>query len=131
MNEPKIIMTKLDVMRIRKLLAAGFEWPASVDYNRLKKELDRAEIVDSRDIPPHVVTMNSRVIYTDTDTGTQHEVTLVYPHTADVSKGRISILSPLGSALILKGMAIGLLSAASQSVFIVASAVCDGTIRRS
>ena len=63
------------------------------------------EPVPSDQIPPHVVTMNSRVRFKDESSGTELTVTLVYPGDADASTGRISILAPVGSALI--GLSVG------------------------
>lgn len=100
MNLPRIIMTRLDLVRIRRLLKASVTWPHLMDHSSLYLELNRALIVDPARIPDNVVTMNSRVLFSDEDTGIHQEITLVYPENADASLGRVSILSPIGSALI-------------------------------
>lgn len=66
----------------------------------LQGELDRAVIVPPGEVPPDVVTMNSRVRYTDESSGETREVSVVYPQHADGSDGRISVLAPVGAALL-------------------------------
>jgi regulator of nucleoside diphosphate kinase len=96
---PPVTMTEPDVQRLRALLygESAKERPIAKE---LAAELSRAEVLPSRKIPIDVVTMNSRVVYEDEDTGLTREITLVYPHDADSNQERVSILSPLGSALI-------------------------------
>ncbi|MNC89208.1 Regulator of nucleoside diphosphate kinase [compost metagenome] len=62
-------------------------------------------MVPRADIPRDVVTMNSRVVFENETTGERREVTLVYPHEADIDAGKISILVPVGSALL--GLRVG------------------------
>ena len=57
-------------------------------------------IVPSAEIPADVVTMNSRVVFRELETGEETEATLVYPSQADVNQRRISILAPVGAALL-------------------------------
>jgi regulator of nucleoside diphosphate kinase len=71
----------------------------------LLAELDRAEVHSRAALPAGVVTMNSRVEFTDENSRVRRTVELVYPHDADIAEGRISILSPVGIGLI--GMAAG------------------------
>lgn len=71
----------------------------------LDDELARARVVDQSAIPPDIVTMNSRCVFRFADSGEEREVTLVYPEQADVSAGRISVLAPVGAALL--GLAEG------------------------
>ena len=65
----------------------------------------RAKVVPRDKIPKDVVTMNSRVIFENETTGEQREVTLVYPGSADIDAGRISVLVPVGTALL--GLRVG------------------------
>ena len=65
----------------------------------LAGEIDRAEVLDEKDLPAKVVTMHSRVRYRDLATGEEDEVTLVMPEEADYDARRISILAPIGTAL--------------------------------
>ena len=66
----------------------------------LQHELDRAEVVPGNQLPGNVVTMHTRVRYIDETTGERRQVTLVYPDQTDLDRGRISVLAPVGAALI-------------------------------
>jgi regulator of nucleoside diphosphate kinase len=71
----------------------------------LDGELRRAVIVRQSDIPGDVVTMNSEVVYEDVGSGTRRTVSVVYPRQADATAGRVSVLAPIGSALL--GLRVG------------------------
>lgn len=66
----------------------------------LKSELDRAVVVAEEDLPPTVVTIGSRVLIRDVDTGHAGEYTLVFPGGANFQQGMISVLAPIGTALL-------------------------------
>ena len=74
-------------------------------HEELSDELDRAIVVLLERMPADVVTMRSRCIYLDESTGSVREVELVYPEEADPEQGKISVLAPVGSALL--GLAVG------------------------
>jgi regulator of nucleoside diphosphate kinase len=101
---PKIIISSLDAERLEKLLDSlpGNAFPGKDD---LAAELARAEVVEPKEIPPAVVTMNSTVRFKVRSTSQEFELTLVYPKDADSSGRTISILAPVGSALL--GLAQG------------------------
>ena len=67
---------------------------------RLIQEIERAEIVAAEHVPPDVVTMNSVVRVRDRETGERLEVTVSWPEEADVRCNRVSVLAPLGMALL-------------------------------
>ena len=97
-----IHLTQTDHDRLMALVSVELN-PSDPDRSslmELKAEVDRAVIVDSKKIDPDIVTMNSKVRIKDLDCGEENEYTLVYPMAADFSKGNISILVPLGTALI-------------------------------
>ena len=71
----------------------------------LLDELGRAETVAWAELPGDVVTMRSQVVFVDQATGERHAVQLVYPSEADMARQRVSILTPIGAALI--GMRVG------------------------
>ena len=71
----------------------------------LRAELERANVVADESMPDGIVTMNSRVTYRDEQTGENRSVELVYPDEADSAAGRISVLAPVGAALL--GLSIG------------------------
>jgi regulator of nucleoside diphosphate kinase len=103
-TKPNIIISETDAQRLEALLAS---LPADAFPGRtaLEEELDRADIVDSRDVPPNVVTMNSKIRFTVASSDEEFALTLVYPKDVDESGGTISILAPVGSALL--GLAQG------------------------
>ena len=73
---------------------------AIADSSLLAEELDKADVVDSARVPPNVVTMYSRVRFEDEAAGTTREVTVVLPHDADPVSGKVSVLAPVGTALL-------------------------------
>ncbi len=66
----------------------------------LISELNRAKIVVAQDVPPDVITMNSKVKLLDLDTKEETIYTLVYPQDSNVDQGKISVLTPIGTALL-------------------------------
>ena len=66
----------------------------------LTAELRRAKVVDPRKVPKDVVTMNTRLKLKFLDDGTDMEVTLVFPAEADIDRGKLSVLSPIGTAVL-------------------------------
>lgn len=66
----------------------------------LRGELERAEIVAPEEVPSDVITMNSRAELVDLDSHERMEFTLVFPREADIEEGRISVLAPLGTAML-------------------------------
>lgn len=66
----------------------------------LGEELERGEIVESRSMPPDIVTMNSCFRLKDLETGDIDTYTLVYPEDANSDEGKISILAPIGTAML-------------------------------
>src|SRR5690349_19071854 len=97
-----ISITQFDNQRLNHLLARipRDQNPDREDLWRLEQEVARAEIISPRQAPGDLVTMNSKVRLTDLDTGESLVYTLVFPHDADYKEGRISILAPLGTALL-------------------------------
>ncbi len=102
MSGKPIHITAFDLDRLRKLILAAqsTEYRKSEYIEKLKMELDRAKIVKPQEIPPTVVTMNSTIELVDLDTNEEETYTLVFPEDADISKGRISILAPIGTAML-------------------------------
>lgn len=99
-----ILLTDKDYERLSDLLDALPESRLS-EFESLRTELERAGVVAEGKIPETAVTMNSVVQCVDESSGKEHLITLVYPSDADAAKGRISVLAPLGSALI--GLSVG------------------------
>jgi regulator of nucleoside diphosphate kinase len=99
-----IVLTSRDFDRLEALLDS---LPAqdAPGKSALRRELDRAEVVAPENIPPNVVTMNSTIRFTIADSGEDLRLTLVYPKDAEGQADRISVLAPVGSALL--GLAVG------------------------
>lgn len=95
MNTDELIISQYDYARLRAL----------GDRHELAAELDRAIVVPEERMPIDVVAMHSRVIYVDESVGMRREVELVYPNEANPAAGQISVLAPVGSALL--GLAVG------------------------
>lgn len=104
-GRPDIVLTATDERRLAHLLRAKAAELDPRTLELLEDELQRATIVESSRIPANVVTMNSVVSFEDVDTGHRSEVTLVYPSADSGAEGRVSILAPVGSALL--GLSVG------------------------
>lgn len=97
-QKPNITISSLDADRLDALLD-GIEQHLPV-HDALVEELARADIVSPEDMPPNIVTMNSMVKFKDVNSGKTFSLTLIYPH-GDASQGdTVSILAPVGSALL-------------------------------
>ncbi len=102
MEARDIYITDYDVSRLRELLHVGLSF-AGRDrelLESLQQELDRAHIVEPTAIPHDVVTMNSRVRLKDLETNEDKVYTLVFPSEADMTQQKISILAPIGTAIL-------------------------------
>ena len=98
-----IYITEADRHRLSKLIgamrASGSD--QSQEYlERLAEELDRAEVVTPQHLPHDVITMRSRVRLRDLDSGHVVIYTLVFPNEADLGQGNISVLAPIGTAML-------------------------------
>lgn len=99
MSRPTIIINELDAERIDRLL----EQPAFASLpiaDALNAELDRAQMCTPQEMPHDVVTMNSKVTFRDLTTGEIRTRTLVYPAQMTDSSTQLSVLAPVGAALI-------------------------------
>ncbi|MGE3149467.1 MAG: nucleoside diphosphate kinase regulator [Pseudorhodoplanes sp.] len=105
---PPVVISAADYERLAGLGAAALEHSPEVG-EALLGELDRARVVDGEQLPANVVGMNSEVTYRDEATGQVRTVRLVYPIEADIGEGRISVVTPIGAALIgvAEGQSIG------------------------
>ena len=97
-TKPDITLSSLDVDRIYDLIESLPD--NSISTEQLEKELERATIVEPEQLPPHVVTMNSKVKFLIDTTKKDFFLTLVYPKDLDNTGTKVSILAPIGSALI-------------------------------
>lgn len=97
-GKPKIIVSDADYMRLSGLAAGALERNRAV-AETLHLEIERAEVIEADAMPADVVRMGSVVDFRS-DSGPRRRVTLVFPGEADIATGRISILTPIGAALI-------------------------------
>jgi regulator of nucleoside diphosphate kinase len=97
--QPAITLSSRDLDRIDQLLAS-MKGPQNPNIVALRGELMRARVVEPEAVPAGVITMNSRSRLIDESSGKTHELTLVYPKDADAATGKVSILAPVGSALL-------------------------------
>jgi regulator of nucleoside diphosphate kinase len=103
-TQPNIVISEVDMDRLERLLES---LPANAfpGHQALEAELERAEIRPSKEMPDNVVTMNSEVRFRMSSSNEEFTLRLVYPKDADGSAGKISILAPVGGALL--GLAQG------------------------
>ena len=104
-QERHLIVTKTDLERLQRVLDVHGSGRNAELAELLEQELTRAEVMSAQEVPADVVTMNSTVVFEDEETGARREVTLCYPQDARSDEGRVSVLAPVGSALI--GLSVG------------------------
>ncbi|WP_281857145.1 nucleoside diphosphate kinase regulator [Litoreibacter halocynthiae] len=103
-RNPKIVINADDLDHLEGLADGMMKrHPALAD--RLFNEIGRARIVPAKKMPKNVVGMGSTVTYRDETTGQEKSVTLVYPEEADITRLRVSVMTPIGVALL--GLAEG------------------------
>jgi regulator of nucleoside diphosphate kinase len=98
----KIVITETDFERLQWLIDS-WQQSSQRDAERLddlENELRRAMVVKSGKVPPDVVTMNSRVRIKDLNRGRELTYQIVFPEHADLDENRISVLAPIGTALL-------------------------------
>ena len=102
-KKPNIVVSEIDYERLMGLATNVSERLEEI-AEELTAELDRAKVVPAKRLPQNVIRMGSTVEFRSND-GQERRVTLVYPGEADIEQGKISILTPIGTALI--GLAPG------------------------
>ena len=102
MSKKLIYITDNDMKRLKELIMVAKEFGnKDKKYLReLEDELDKGEVVNSRDIPDNIITMNSKVRLRDINTQKEMICWLVFPDDSNADQGKISILAPIGTALL-------------------------------
>jgi len=102
MTARTIYITEFDMQRLTKLLQdAQFTTYRKSEYlEKLEEELERAHLVKPEEVPADVVTMNSRVRMVDVESREEMTLTLVFPQDADIDQNKISVLAPIGTAML-------------------------------
>jgi regulator of nucleoside diphosphate kinase len=105
-STPDIVITEVDFDRLNQLIESPrYRVTHSALFAQLKRELDRGKLVPAPNVPKRVVTMRSRVRVRDLGTDESEIYTLAYPEEANINEGKLSVLAPLGTALL--GMRVG------------------------
>lgn len=100
LERPPIVVAESDARRLAFLLGGTPAHRDAMHLRELRDELERALVVPAAEIPAGVITMHSVVGVLDLESHVRKDVTLVYPHDADPARGRVSVLAPLGTALL-------------------------------
>lgn len=97
----RIVITRTDLERLRAILGSPSKSARDREHLLdLRDELEQAQVVHDDEMPSDVVTLQSQVRVRDRETGMVSNYTLVSPVQADVSSGHVSVLAPLGTALL-------------------------------
>ncbi len=98
----EIYVTRPDLRRLKELVhvARAFRQEEERYLSVLEEELGRAHVVEPEDVPADVITMNSKALLRDCDTGREAVYTLVFPAQADPARRRVSVLAPIGTAML-------------------------------
>jgi regulator of nucleoside diphosphate kinase len=109
MSERTIHITASDMEQLRKLLGEeksrhGYGNGRGEHLKGLEAELERSTCVAAHEVPPDVITMHSTASLIDLDTGEELVYTLVFPAEADIRQGKISVLAPVGTAMLGYGV---------------------------
>ena len=98
---PERTLTELDHVRLLGLVRRSAPAGVGVSHLRAVEDmLDASDLVPSRQVAADIVTMNSKVVLRDEQTGQRMTLTLCYPADAEPASGSVSVLSPVGSALL-------------------------------
>ena len=102
MKQRQIFITAFDKKRLDELVAVAREFGEHDrdDLDDLAVELARAKVIEPKKVPANVVTMNSKVIVHDLDTSEDLTYSLAFPNEADIDSGAISVLAPVGTAIL-------------------------------
>jgi regulator of nucleoside diphosphate kinase len=102
MDERTIYITEFDLERLRTLIddAKRLDRHGNEYLESLERELSRAQVVAPTAVPADVVTMNSKVHLRDLDTKEELMMILVFPRDADITQAQISVLAPIGTAML-------------------------------
>jgi regulator of nucleoside diphosphate kinase len=100
MDDARLFVTEFDCLRLNRLIHQHLIKHDDPRLHRLHEELREAEIVSPEAIDPDVITMNSVVVLRDCDSGAEERVRLIFPSQPHEDEKGVSILSPLGAALL-------------------------------
>lgn len=99
MNKKRIIVNSRDYAKLRQLIASNPS-PENQYIKKLEEELSNSLLLDPDKIPPDVITMNTMVSFRDEVEEEDFIYTIVYPEQSDIEHGKLSVLAPIGTALL-------------------------------
>lgn len=102
---PSITVTDSDLERLTRCIEEYSDGRMAALAEALEIELARATVVPAAEVPSDLVTMSSRLVVEDVRNGGRRTITLVYPEEADSDSGKVSVLAPMGSAVL--GLRVG------------------------
>ncbi len=102
MPTPNLVISESDSRQLRMLVenALSSNGKDQANWEALAEEIEKAQVVPTTQLPNNVVTMHSRVRIIDVRTGEQRVFELVYPHEANFAENKLSVLAPIGTALL-------------------------------
>ena len=101
MRNRQVVVTRRDAARLRALVESYARSARDDEHlDELALEIERAVVLEPDTVPPGVVTMHARVGVLDLATAERRDVVLVYPTESDIGANRVSVLAPLGTALL-------------------------------
>lgn len=102
MKKRKLFITAFDKDRLDDLIAEAREFGdhSRQDLDELATELARAKVVKAEKVPANLVTLNSQVLLRDLDKNEEKQYRLVFPENANIANGSISVLAPVGTAIL-------------------------------
>lgn len=103
-QRPPLLINRLDAERLQRLIDDASEKDQAV-AEMLENELSRGVVVDPKEIPDNVVSMNSQIQFTDLTRDKQMVRTLVYPHALSNTEDGLSVMAPIGASLL--GLKVG------------------------
>ena len=100
MKKKRLVISSRDYTKLKQIIGGEGEASLSENLKNLAAELSNAIILEPEEIPPDVITMTSRVRFMDVEEDEELVFSLVYPEDSDTSQGKLSILAPIGTALL-------------------------------
>lgn len=100
MAKKRIIVNRRDYVKLMQILQRPGRYFGDHNLKNLEAELTGALLLEPEKIPADVITMNTRVRFIDMNESDEFDYTIVYPADADIEQGRLSVLAPIGTALL-------------------------------
>lgn len=100
-SQNELVITEADFDRLKHMVdSPRYRVTHAMLIQTLRDELERCKVVDPGNVPEGVVTMHSKLTVRDLKADESETYTLVFPEDADINENRLSVLAPLGTALL-------------------------------